>query len=91
MREPRHARRAWVAFVTGALLSATIGLLVAGSAPPDEEGRLAGAAGVGPNQLGGYLVVAAILAVTMATDRRAPALRRFACAGAAVLSSLCSS
>jgi O-antigen ligase len=85
VREPRHARRAWVAFVTGALLTATIGLLVEGSAAPDEEGRLAGAAGVGPNQLGGYLVVAAILAVTMATDRRAPALQRVACAGAAVL------
>jgi O-antigen ligase len=85
VREPRHVRRAWAAFVTGALLTATIGLLVGSSASADEEGRLAGAAGVGPNQLGGYLTVAAILAVTMATDRRAPAQRRVACAGAAIL------
>jgi putative inorganic carbon (HCO3(-)) transporter len=85
VREPRHVRRAWVAFVTGALLTATIGLVLPGTAQPDEEGRLAGAAGVGPNQLGGYLAVAAILAVTLASDRRAPALRRAACAGAAVL------
>src|SRR4051794_22634298 len=39
-RDPRHVRRAWVAFVTGALLTAIIGLLVPGSALPDEEGRL---------------------------------------------------
>lgn len=85
VREPRHVRRVWVAFVVGALLTATIGLLAPGSALPDDEGRLAGAAGVGPNQLGGYLTVAAILAVTLACDRRVPALGRAALAGAAAL------
>ena len=85
VREPRHLRRVWAAFVAGALLTATIGLFAPGTAFPDEEGRLAGAAGVGPNQLGGYLMVAAILAVTMACDRRVPALGRVACAGAAAL------
>jgi O-antigen ligase len=83
--QPRHVRRVWAAFVAGALLTAIIGLLIPGTTIPDEEGRLAGAAGVGPNQLGGYLTVAAILAVTLACDRRVPAVGRAACAGAAAL------
>jgi putative inorganic carbon (HCO3(-)) transporter len=85
VRDSRHVRRVWVAFVAGALLSGTVGYLLPGTAIPDSEGRLAGAGGVGPNQLGGYLAVAAILAVTLACDRRLPALGRTACAGAAAL------
>jgi O-antigen ligase len=85
VREPRHVRRVWVAFVAGALLTGTMGFLFPGGTIPDDEGRLAGAAGVGPNQLGGYLAVAAILAVTLACDRRGNPLGRMACAGAAAL------
>jgi putative inorganic carbon (hco3(-)) transporter len=85
VRDAGHVRRVWAAFVTGALLTASIGFLFPGTAAPDEEGRLAGAAGVGPNQLGGYLAVAAILAVTLACDRRIPALGRAASACAAAL------
>jgi O-antigen ligase len=84
VREPRHLRRVWAAFLAGALLTATIGLIAPSTAFPGEEGRLAGA-GVGPNQLGGYLMVAAILAVTLACDRRIPPLARAAGAGAAAL------
>jgi O-antigen ligase len=49
-----------------------------------EEGRLA-SAGLGPNQLGGYLAVAAILAATLACDRRLGTAARAAAGGAAVL------
>jgi O-antigen ligase len=84
VREPRHARLVCGAFVAGALLSAVYGLLTGASAEMDEEGRLA-SAGLGPNQLGGYLAVAAILAATLACDRRLTRPARAAWAGAAVL------
>jgi O-antigen ligase len=84
VRAPRHARWVCAAFVAGALMSALIGLATASGSEPGDEGRLA-APGINSNQLGGYLAVAAILAVALACDRELPAPRRTACAGAAVL------
>jgi O-antigen ligase len=84
VREPRHARHVCGAFVAGALLTALYGLLTGAAAASSDEGRLA-SAGLNPNQLGGYLAVAAILAATLACDRRLTAAGRMAWAGAAVL------
>jgi len=84
VREPRHARWVYAAFVAGALLSALVGLATSSGAEPGDEGRLAGP-GINPNQLGGYLAVAAILAVALACDRELPAPRRTVFAGAAAL------
>jgi O-antigen ligase len=85
VREPRHARRVCAAFVVGALLTALYGLVTNAGADPTGEDRLA-TAGINPNQLGGYLAVAAILAAMLACNRRLSKAGRAGWAAAAVLS-----
>jgi putative inorganic carbon (HCO3(-)) transporter len=84
VREPRHVRWLSAAFVAGTVLTAIVGLLIPDTPEPGEEGRLAGK-GVASNQLGGYLMVAAILAATLASSRQLSARGRAASAGAAAL------
>jgi O-antigen ligase len=84
VREPRHARWVYAAFVAGCLLTALYGLLTGATGDATDEGRLA-SAGINPNQLGGYLAVAAILAATLACNRRLSPLGRAGWAAAGVL------
>jgi len=84
LREPRHVRLIYAAFVVGALLTTTAGFLGGGESDPTEPGRLTGA-GVNPNQLGGYLLVSAILAATLACSRELSTPARTGAAGAAGL------
>jgi O-antigen ligase len=84
VREPRHVRWVFAAFVAGALLSAAIGLVFPGPPEPGEQGRLAGA-GIDSNPLGGYLMVSLILAATLAASRQLSTTARTAAGGAAVL------
>ena len=84
VREPRHARWVCAAFVAGTVLTAVYGLVTGAGADPADEGRLE-SPGINPNQLGGYLAVAAILAATLAGNRRLPAARRALWAGAAAV------
>jgi O-antigen ligase len=74
VRSPRHVTWIVVTFVAGALLAVGLGLFT-GSA--EDADRLAGA-GLNPNQLGGYLVAAAIFAGTAAANRRWSVLGRTA-------------
>ncbi len=84
IRAPRHV--IWVAavFVAGALIASTLGLSAGTLDDPAAEGRLKGA-GLNPNQLGSYLVVAMVLSVALAANRGWSKLARSAALASAGL------
>jgi O-antigen ligase len=84
IREPGHVRLVCGAFVAGAVLTAIYGVVTGSGTAPGDEGRLS-SPGLNPNQLGGYLAVGAILAATLACNRRLSAPARTAWAAVAVL------
>ncbi len=69
IRTPRHVMWLIAIFVVGAFAAVTLGLNAGTVADPEAEGRLKGA-GLNPNQLGSYCVVAAILATVLAANPR---------------------
>jgi O-antigen ligase len=78
-----HVVWLFVAFVVGAVLSAGYGLVIAPNHNPRTIGRLSGA-GLHPNELGGLLVVAIVLATALAAVREWHKVFRAAAFGAAV-------
>jgi O-antigen ligase len=74
-------------FITGAVTAAAYGQLHAGSSAADTGGRLQGG-GLNPNQLGEVLVVAVVLAATLAANRRWSAPARVTAFAAASLSAV---
>jgi O-antigen ligase len=88
VREPRHVRWMFVAFVVGALVSAALGL--ATGLEGDESTRLGGS-GINANELGDLLIVAVVLAAALGCCRDlAPPARAlaFVSAGLCVLALL---
>jgi O-antigen ligase len=77
LRARSHAMWLVSVFVVGALVAAVLGLAEGTMSEAATEGRLKGA-GLNPNQLGTYLVVAVLFAGTLAANRRWPASARTA-------------
>jgi O-antigen ligase len=82
IRTPRHMLWVVAAFILGALAAATLGIAEGTVGAEETEGRLKGA-GLNPNQLGSYLVVAMVLCAALAANRRWPPIARVVLAGAA--------
>jgi O-antigen ligase len=82
VRERKHALWVALAFVAGAVASASYGLIA--GAPADEEGRLSGAVN-DPNELAAVLVAGLVLAGVLVSVLKRSTLLRLAVAGAAVL------
>jgi putative inorganic carbon (hco3(-)) transporter len=69
IRTPRHALWLVAVFVAGAFAAVTLGLVEGSVGDPEAGGRLSGA-GINPNQLGSYCVVAAIFATVLVASPR---------------------
>lgn len=69
VRTPRHVLWIVAAFIAGGFTAAAFGLVQGVADDPEAEGRLGGA-GINPNQLGSYLVVAMVFAIVLAANRR---------------------
>jgi O-antigen ligase len=82
VRTPRHVLWVLGVFILGAFTAATMGIMQGTVGAEETEGRLKGA-GLNPNQLGSYLVVAMVFCAALAANRRWPPLVRVALAGAA--------
>ena len=87
VRKPRHIVVLFAVFVAAALTSVAIGVLRAPAADPTGEGRLTGV-GLNPNQLGALLIVAVVLAATLAMNRRWSPLMRFGALAAAAVAAI---
>jgi O-antigen ligase len=81
IRERRHVVWVFVVFVAGSLSAMTLGI-IQGTSDPAAGGRLTGA-GLDANDLGELLVVAIILALSLAANRRWLAMWRLVAACAA--------
>lgn len=77
IRTPRHVMWLVAAFVAGAFAAVGFGFAEGTVGDPEAANRLKGA-GINPNQLGSYGVVAAIFATTLAANPRWSALQRTA-------------
>ncbi len=77
IRTPRHVMWIVAVFVVGAFAAVALGLAEGSVGDPAAESRLKGA-GLNPNQLGSYCVVAAIFATTLAANPRWSVLARTA-------------
>jgi putative inorganic carbon (hco3(-)) transporter len=75
-------------FVAGAFTSAAFGLVQGTATDPSATERLGGA-GINTNQLGSYLVVAAVFAAVLTANRAWSPRARLALAGVACLAALC--
>jgi O-antigen ligase len=87
IRTPRHVMWLVALFVAGAFAAVLFGLAQGTVGDPASESRLKGA-GLNPNQLGSYLVVAAVFAATLAANRRWSPLGRLAALAVAGLAGI---
>jgi O-antigen ligase len=83
IRTPRHVLWVVAAFILGAFTAATMGIMD-GTVGAEETGDRLKGAGLNPNQLGSYLVVAMVFCAALAANRRWPPLVRVALVGGAV-------
>ena len=84
VRTRLHMSALTIVFVIGAFTAASFGLLEGSLTDPAAENRLAGA-GINPNQLGSYLVVAMVFCVAFAVNPRwSPSARAASIAAAGV-------
>jgi O-antigen ligase len=86
VRSQRHVIWLFVLFVAGAFASVMLGTTEP-SVDPEGAGRLTGA-GLNPNQLGELLIVAIVLAATLATNHRWTLMARVAALAAAALAAV---
>jgi O-antigen ligase len=87
IRAPRHVILLVITFVAGALIAAAWGINAGRLGDPEMGGRLKGA-GINPNQLGSYLVVAMVFATALASNRRWSSLARAIALSAAALAAV---
>jgi O-antigen ligase len=87
IRRRRDVSWLFAVFIAGALLSVVFGILQGSFGKPGEAARLQGA-GVNPNQLGSYLMVAIIFAAFFFANRRWPAAGRWIALVAGILAAV---
>jgi O-antigen ligase len=87
IRRERHIPWLFGVFIAGALVTVLFGFFEGPAGKPADAARLEGA-GVNPNQLGSYLVVAMVFAATFFTTRRWPPIARGAALAAGCLAAI---